>query len=86
MKKEKEKGIRKRIRKIDLLDLTLTKAVVQHTRSSNKRLSIEGNYSTVDVDTTNSSNEKHSMEGKYSTVDDDTRKSSNERLNSPAGT
>jgi hypothetical protein len=38
-------------------------------KSSNKRLSMEGEYSTVDEDTRISLNERLSLEGNYSTVD-----------------
>ena len=44
------------------------------------RLSMEGNYSTVDDHTRKYSNERLSMEGNYSTVDVDTPRSSNKRL------
>jgi hypothetical protein len=55
-------------------------ADVNTARSSNKRLSMEGNYDTVDDDMPKSSNKRLSMEGDYSTVDEDTRISLNERL------
>jgi hypothetical protein len=55
-------------------------ADVDTARSSNKGLSMEGNYSTVDDDMPKSSNKRLSMEGNYSTVDEDMPKSSNKRL------
>ena len=55
-------------------------ADVDTGRSSNKRVSMKGNYSTVDEDMSNFSNNRLSMEGDYSTVDEDTRNSPNERL------
>jgi hypothetical protein len=55
-------------------------ADVDTTRSSNKGLSMEGNYSTVDEDMPKSSNKRLIMEGDYSSVDEDTRISLNERL------
>ena len=55
-------------------------ADVDTARSSNKGLSMEGNYSTVDEDMPKSSNKRLSMEGDYSTVDEDTRIYLNERL------
>ena len=45
------------------------------------RLSMEGNYSTVDDDAGKYSNERLSVEGNYSTVDVDTPRFSNSRLN-----
>jgi hypothetical protein len=45
-------------------------ADVNTARSSNKRLSMEGNYDTVDDDMPKSSNKRLSMEGDYSTVDE----------------
>ena len=45
-----------------------------------KRLSMEGDYSTVDEDTRISLNERSSVEGNYSTVDEDIAKSSTNRL------
>jgi hypothetical protein len=55
-------------------------ADVDTARSSNERLSMEGNYSTVDDDMPKSSNKRISMEGDYSTVDEDTRISIDERV------
>ena len=55
-------------------------ADVDTAGSSNKRLSMKGNYSTVDDDMPKSSNKRLSLEGDYSTVDEDTRISLNERL------
>jgi hypothetical protein len=49
-------------------------------KASNKRLSMEGNYSTVDEDMPTASNKRLSMEGNYSTVDEDMPKASNKRL------
>ena len=48
--------------------------------SSNKRLSMEGNYCTVDEDIRKSSNERLSVDRNYSIVDEDTSKSSNTRI------
>ena len=55
--------------------------MVNAARSTNKRLRMEGDYSTVDEDTRISLNERLSVEGDYSTVDEDTRISLNKRLN-----
>ena len=55
-------------------------ADVDKARSSNKRLSMESNYITLDENMPKSSNKRLSMEGDYSTVDEDTRISLNERL------
>ena len=55
-------------------------ADVDTARSSNKGLSMEGNYSTVDDDMPKSSNKRISMEGDYSTIDEDTRISIDERV------
>ena len=49
-------------------------------KASNKRLSMEGNYSTVDEDMPKASNKRLSMEGNYSTVDEDMPTASNKRL------
>ena len=48
--------------------------------SSNKRVSMEDNYSTVDEDTRKYPNERLSVEGNYSTVDADMPKSPTNRL------
>ena len=55
-------------------------ADVDTARSSNKRLSMAGNYSTVDEDMPKSSSKRISMEVNYSSVDEDTRISLSERL------
>ena len=49
-------------------------------KSSNNRISVEGNYSTVDDNMPKSSNNIISVEGNYSTVNEDTSKSSTNRL------
>ena len=66
--------------KFDITGGKCSTADVDTARSSNKGLSMEGNYSTVDDDMPKSSNKRLSMEGDYSTVDEDTRISLNERL------
>jgi hypothetical protein len=47
---------------------------VDTAKSSQNRLGIDGDYSTVDVDTPRSSNKRLNMESNYSTVDANTRK------------
>jgi hypothetical protein len=64
----------------DITDGYNSAAKVDTTRSTNKRLRMEGIYSTVDVDTRKSSKERLIVDGNYSTVDDDMPKSSNEGL------
>ena len=49
-------------------------------KSSNNRISVEGNYSTVDDNMPKSSNNIIRVEGNYSTVNEDTSKSSTNRL------
>ena len=68
---------------VDEFDITganNSAADVDTTTSTNKRLRMEGMYSTVDVDARKSSNERLIVDGNYSTVYDDMPKSSNEGL------
>jgi hypothetical protein len=67
-------------REFDITGGKCSTADVDTVRSSNKRLRMEGNYSTVYEVMPKFPNKRLSMEGDYSTVDEDTRISLNERL------